>query len=119
MRPQVSGTLTPSRTSGRGESTRPFSNTFCLRALKPPGTVPPMSSWWAFSVTNATIAPSRNTGRVNTRSLLWLPVRYGSFAMSTSPGRNRSRPYSATMFGTASMVVPAMSTMPLLAAGTG
>jgi hypothetical protein len=68
--------------------------------LKPPGTAPPMSSWWALRLTKASSAPSWKTGRTNSMSLTWVPVRYGSLATITSPGSRRSGPYSSIVLRT-------------------
>ncbi len=65
-----------------------------------------MSRWWAFSVTNATISEPAKTGRMNSRSLTCVPVRYGSLAMITSPGSRRSAPYSSIVIRTDSVIVP-------------
>ena len=81
--------------------------------------MPPMSSWCALRLTNATIAPSWNTGRLNSTSLTCVPFRYGSLATITSPASRRSGPYSSIVLRTESVIVPVNSTMLLLIAGVG
>ena len=90
-----------------------------LPVLKPPGTDPPMSSWWALRVTNAATASSWKTGLMNNRSLMCVPVLYGSFAMITSPGSRRDGPYSSIELRTESVIVPVNRMMLLLTAGVG
>jgi hypothetical protein len=46
-------------------------------------------------------------------------MRYGSLAMSTSPGRTFSMPYSSKALCTASSIVPMNSSRLLLTAGIG
>ena len=75
IRLQVSRTGSPALNRARGETTRPFSYTVRFVQLNPPGTAPPMSSWWALRLTKARIAPSWNTGRTNSMSLTCVPVR--------------------------------------------
>ena len=97
----------------------PFSYTFVFVALKPPGTTPPMSRWCAFRLTNPTISPPWKTGREKRMSFTCVPVRYGSFAMITSPGARRSAPYSSIVLRTESAIVPVKRMMLLLTAGVG
>ena len=46
------------------------------------------------------------TGRMNSRSLTCVPVRYGSLAMITSPRSSFSAPYSSIVMRTDSVIVP-------------
>ncbi len=59
---------TPSSHSRIGGTIRPSSNTLVAWLGIEPGTAPPMSSWWPNACTNATTAPSWNTGTVTHRS---------------------------------------------------
>jgi hypothetical protein len=115
----VSCTGLPALYSARGETTRPSSYRFCLFVEKPPGTDPPMSRWCAFSVTKAMISPPLKTGRMNSRSLTCVPVRYGSLAMMTSPGSSLPTPYSSMVMRTDSVIVPVNRMIEFDTAGVG
>ena len=51
-----------------------------------PGTMPPMSAWWAMLQTKQRISPSTNTGAAKFMSGRCVPpATCGSLAMNTSP----------------------------------
>ena len=95
------------------------------RALKPPGTLPPMSSQCPTEAIQQNTAPSRNTGRTRRKSFRWVPPSYGSLNRNVSPGS--SPPSAATLSITAftanamaptkigSPVVPCTSVAPVSA----
>ena len=65
--------IAPARISFTGGMRTPSWKLSVARALKPPGTLPPMSSQWPTEASQQNSRPSRKTGRTSRKSLRCVP----------------------------------------------
>ena len=86
---------------------------------KPPGTEPPMSSWWAFSVTNATIRVLVED-RPDEQQVVDVRARPVRVVGDDHVARLEAvGPYSSIVMRTESVIVPVNRMMLFYTAGVG